>query len=151
MFYRCYTPQPIMTCYRFFQDHYNTPCILSFWQLPEDCLLRGMKLRVANKCFWPSSSLRIYIYIYISIYLYIMINGSKISVHRWTEILLPLIIIVIAPLRVERSLNLFYPSSRNLYIYIYIPLRAITVFQISSEVVQCWVSLNLLYIYIYIY
>ena len=29
----------------------STPCILSFWQLPEDCLLRGMKLRVANKCF----------------------------------------------------------------------------------------------------
>ena len=37
-----------MNCYGFFQNHYNTPCILSFWQLPEDCLLRGMKLRVAD-------------------------------------------------------------------------------------------------------
>ena len=49
----------------FFQNHYTTPCILSFWQLPDDCLVRGMKLRVANKWFWPSSSLRICIIFYI--------------------------------------------------------------------------------------
>ena len=41
------------------------------------------------------------------------------AIKRWTEILLPLIIIVIAPVRVERSVNLFYSSSRNLYIYIF--------------------------------
>ena len=35
-------------------------------------------------------------------------------------ILLPLIIIITAPPRVERSLNLFYSSSRSFYIYIYI-------------------------------
>ena len=60
----CFTvtmhPSLLWLVTRFFQNHYNTPCILSFWQLPEDCLLRGMKLRVANKYFWPSSSLRIY-------------------------------------------------------------------------------------------
>ena len=41
---------------------------------------------------------------------------------RRTEILIPLIIIIVAPLRVERSLNLFYSSSRSLshILYVYI-------------------------------
>ena len=53
---------------------------------------------------------------------YIMINDSKISVLRfiaikwWTEILLPLIIKITASLIVECSLNLFYSSSRRMYI-----------------------------------
>ena len=36
------------------------------------------------------------------------------------EVLLPLFIIYTAPLRVERSINLFCSSSRSIYIYIYI-------------------------------
>ena len=54
-------------------NHYKTPCIVSFWQLPDDCFSWSMKLWVASKCFWPSSSLRIYIYIY-TIYIYIYIH-----------------------------------------------------------------------------
>ena len=50
-------------------NHYKTPCIVSFWQLPDDCFSWSMKLWVASKCFWPSSSLCIYIYIYIYIYI----------------------------------------------------------------------------------
>ena len=38
---------------------------------------------------------------------------------QFIVLLLPLIIIITAPLRVERSLNLFYSSPRSLYIYIY--------------------------------
>ena len=34
-----------------FHTHVPYTCILSFWQLPDDCLVRGMKLKVANKCF----------------------------------------------------------------------------------------------------
>ena len=30
LFYRCYTPQRNVTV---FQNHYKTPCTLSFWQL----------------------------------------------------------------------------------------------------------------------
>ena len=33
------------------------------FMLPDDCFSWSMKLWVASKCFWPSSSLRIYIYI----------------------------------------------------------------------------------------
>ena len=45
------------------------------------------------------------------------IRNSVVAIKRWTEILLPLIIIIIAPLRVEHSLNLFlhYSSSGSLY------------------------------------
>ena len=45
-------------------SHYKKPCIVSFWQLPDDCFSWSMKLWVASKCFWPSSSLHTYIYIY---------------------------------------------------------------------------------------
>ena len=45
------------------------------------------------------------------------IRNSVVAIKRWTEILLPLIIIITAPLRVERSLNLFYSSPRSIYIY----------------------------------
>ena len=40
----------------------------------------------------------------------IIINGSKISVHLF----------ITAPLRVERSPNLFYSKVQDVYIYIYI-------------------------------
>ena len=58
LFIRCYATQPFMNRYRFFQNHHKTPCIVSFWQLPDDCFSWSMKLWVASKCFWPSSSLR---------------------------------------------------------------------------------------------
>ena len=48
------------------------------------------------------------------------IRNSVVAMKRWTEILLPLIIIIIAPLRVERSLNLFYSSKFKKYIQPYI-------------------------------
>ena len=44
----------------------------------------------------------------------IMMNSKKISIHRFIAI------IITAPLRVKRSINLFYSSSRRYIIYIYI-------------------------------
>ena len=48
-----------------FSNSFVTPCIVSFWQLPDDCFSWSMKLWVASTCFWRSSSLRIYIHIYV--------------------------------------------------------------------------------------
>ena len=51
------------------------------WTWTDDCFSWGMKLWVASKCFWPSSSLRIYIYSKSHI------KKKKTSRHLFTKIM----------------------------------------------------------------
>ena len=102
-------------CISFFctPSQFCSPC-LGLWK----CLLH--KLWFFKRDWILLRLLRDWL-IYMHVH-YIMINDSKIYVHRfiaikwWTEVLLPLIIIIAATLIVECSLNLFYSSSRRMYI-----------------------------------